>query len=81
MRSRSAFLGAIHTFAAQLYQLANGADRSYLANPEVLGESFAVNPERAELLLQEAESLLFTLRFNVGEELALRNFCLQSIVR
>ena len=81
MRSRSAFLGAIHTFAAQLYQLSCGVDRAQLANPEVMGEPFAVDAKRAEVMLREAELLLFTLRFNVGEELALRNFCLQCISR
>ncbi len=76
-KERGQFLAVIHTFCAQLFLLASGASGETLANPELLAgvslpESF--DEKRAAAVLQEAEDLLYTLRFNVNEELALRTF-------
>lgn len=81
MRLRAAFLSAIRAYAGEVYLLASGADESALPNPEL-----PVRPpsggrpdfERARRMLRHAEELLFTLRFNVGEELALRDFALRT---
>ena len=40
-----------------------------------------LEPERAELFRREAEELLFTLRFNVNEELALRTFAVNLAMK
>ena len=81
MRERGAFLSAIHGAAAELYLLAGGAAAPALANPELLRlPEGAAMPDaaRAARILKAAEDLLFNLRFNVGEELALRDFALQA---
>lgn len=81
MRERSNFLSAIHTTAAELFLLASGAAPDTLANPELicLPEGCATpDTERAARFLRAAEELLFNLRFNVAEELALRHFALQA---
>lgn len=80
LRTRAAFLSGIHSYFAQLYLLSCGGREEHLANPEIMALPLPgpVQPERAALVLREAESLLFNLRFNVNEELALRNFAIQS---
>ena len=78
---RGAVLSAIHGAAAERSLLASGAAESALANPELLRlPEGAAMPDaaRAARILKGAEDLLFNLRFNVGEELALRNFALQA---
>ena len=37
-----------------------------------------IDRRRAEHIMKQADELLFNLRFNVNEELALRNFAIQS---
>ncbi len=77
MKERSRFLAAIHAFCAQLFLLSQHADFADLPNPECFdGHEVPkeISPERAARALHEAEELLFTLRFNVSEELALRTF-------
>lgn len=80
LKTRSYFLSAIHTWTAQLCQLAVGADPNHLANPEILGSL----PKRAKNLdakamfrtLGKAEELLDNLNWSVNESLAFRDFCL-----
>lgn len=81
MKNRAAFLSSIHSFAGQLYLLSEGADRGMMANPEILPENMPekVDQARAARMLEQAESLLFNMRFNVNEELALRDFAVQCV--
>ena len=83
MKERGMFLSAIHTFAAQLFQLASGVPFEELANPELFpaGPPEGVTPEFAAEVLKEADELLFTLRFNVNEELALRAFAVGTAMK
>lgn len=80
MRLRKDFLAAIHTYCAQLYLLSSGAALSELANPEIMliPADAKIDQRRAEHVMKQADELLFNLRFNVNEELALRNFAIQS---
>ncbi len=80
MRLRKDFLSAIHSYASQLYILASGGTIENLANPEIMGEGVKgrIDFDHAEKFLKEADELLYNLRFNVNEELALRNFAVQS---
>ena len=81
MRLRSAFLSAIQAFAGEIYLLASGADIAALPNPELPvlpPDGGRPDFDRARRMLHHAEELLFTLRFNVGEELALRDFALRT---
>ncbi len=76
---RNYFCGAIYTWFAQVYQLSQGSPHASLANPDVF--EHCILPEkidtlRAERALHAAEKLLYDLRFNVNEALALRSFCL-----
>lgn len=77
IRLRRYFISAIHSWFAQVYQLAQGVDMANLANPEIFT---GINiPETivevdAFNALQQADKLIFDLRFNVSEELALRSF-------
>ncbi len=77
IKERQDFLSAIHTFFAQLYLLSQGVVFADLPNPEVFKDleiPANIDSDRALGALKEAENLLFTLRFNVNEELALRTF-------
>lgn len=82
MRLRGAFLSCIRDFAGEVYMLSSGADPASLPNPELPvlpreGERLP-SPAEAERMLGNAEELLFTLRFNVNEELAIRDFVLNT---
>ncbi|MBS1371697.1 MAG: hypothetical protein HPZ91_17265 [Lentisphaeria bacterium] len=83
MKERGLFLSAIHTFASELFQLASGVPFGELANPELFpaGPPPGLTPELGELVLKEADELLFTLRFNVNEELALRSFAVNTAMK
>ncbi len=74
---RNEFLSAVHTFAAELFQLSCGVEFGDLANPELFpsGRPSVPDRQRAAGILREAEELLAALRFQVSEELALRAFC------
>lgn len=82
-KERGQFLSAIHTFASQLYLLSSGIPADELPNPELFpaGMPEGVDPKLGELILREAEELLFTLRFNVNEELALRTFAVNAAMK
>lgn len=83
MRVRKYFLGAIHTWFAQVYQLSAGAALEHLANPEMFdGMNLSRLPEEKALsALQEADSLLYNMYFNINEELALRSFCMNVALK
>lgn len=78
IRERNYFCGAIYTWFAQTYQLSRGAASATLANPDIfkcvtLPET--IDESSAARALEAAEKLLYDLRFNVSETLALRSFC------
>ena len=83
MRQRGQFLNAIRTFCGELFILASGGAFADLPNPEVFpaGDPGSVDPDRASAACEEAEELLFTLRFNVNEELALRTFAVNIAMK
>ena len=72
-----------YEFAAELFQLASGVPFGELANPELFpaGPPANVTPEFAAMVLKGADELLFTLRFNVNEELALRAFAVGTAMK
>jgi len=78
MMQRRLFTGAIEAFCDQVFLLACGADPTELPAGFMLGEEVAnaakLPVETAERIRKEAEDLIYTLRFNVSEELALRTF-------
>lgn len=82
---RSLFTSLIHTWFAQVYLLACGADVNSLP-ARSLYDSIDVSrlllPEETALRhLRKAEELLGNLRWSVNEELAFREFCLAIAVR
>lgn len=83
MKERGLFLSAIHSFASELYLLSSGIPFGELPNPELFpdGAAVGVPPDLGELVLKEADELLFTLRFNVNEELALRSFAVNAAMK
>jgi DNA polymerase-3 subunit delta' len=78
LQSRSYFLSAIHTWFAQIYQLASGVPSSNLANPEILlsAPPDNIDEEKAFKALDRTGKLLQNLRWSINEELAIREFCL-----
>lgn len=84
MKERGQFLTAILTFCQQVFQLSLGVQVDQLPNPEIFNNidlSKKITPERGVAALREAEELLYTLRFNVNEELALRTFAVNLATR
>jgi len=83
IRERNYFISAMHTWFAQTYLLSCGTNIEKLANPEIfenLEIPPQINEEEAYNALQAVDKLLFELRFNVNEELALRSFCLNVTI-
>ena len=84
VRFRNYFMSALHTWFAQIYQLSCGVAREYLANPEIF-DNLSIPPqiseEKAVGCLNEADKLLYNLRFMVSEELAIRSFCLNVAMK
>ena len=81
MRLRKEFLSAIQAYAGEVFLLSMGAAKESLPNPELPvfpPDGGLPDAERAERMQRFAEELLFTLRFNVNEELALRDFALRT---
>ncbi len=83
MKERGLFLSAIHAFASQIFLLSSGVPAGELPNPELFpdGAPEKIDPEFGAMVLREAEDLLFTLRFNVNEELALRTFAVNAAMK
>ena len=78
--ARGHFLETFRTFFAQLYFLGSGATLGELPNAELfdhLALPVKIDTERAADALEAVEKLLFTLRFNVPEDLAYQTFCLK----
>ena len=71
----------IHTYCAQVWIWSESSSRENLTNPELL-EGFDLPPkpdaETAKRALREAEKLLYRLRFQVDEKLAIRSFAVNS---
>jgi DNA polymerase III delta prime subunit len=83
IRERNYFISALHTWFAQTYLLSCGAKAEETANPEIfknLEIPSKINEEDAYKALQAVDKLLYELRFNVNEELALRSFCLDVTI-
>ena len=81
MRLRAAFLSAIHAYAGEVFLLSMGVEKAHLPNPELPvfpPDGSLPDGERAKRMQKCADELLFSLRFNVNEELALRDFALRT---
>jgi DNA polymerase III delta prime subunit len=85
IRERMKYLSAISTFAFQVYLLATGVEVSSLPNPEVFGDNLSKLPvlseDVGEAILEETNQLLYTLNYNVPEELALRAFAVNIVFK
>ena len=76
---RTSFLDAIHCFYAQLFYLAQGAEKNKLANPEILDAVVKIDnleEDRCFKALEFAQKLNTVLRWQVNEALAFRSFCM-----
>ncbi len=78
---RKQFLSLVHTFCAQVWLWSETGDLKVLDNPELL-ENIAL-PEKpdaavARRAMLEAEKLLYRLRFQVDEKLAVRSFAVNT---
>ncbi|MFA6715549.1 MAG: hypothetical protein WC082_03135 [Victivallales bacterium] len=83
IRERNYFISALHTWFAQTYLLSCGAPAARLANPEIfegLDIPEKIDEKEAFQSLQAVDKLLYELKFNVNEELALRSFCLNVAI-
>lgn len=81
MRLRTAFLSAIQAYAGEVFLLSMGVEKNALPNPELPvfpPDGGKVDGERALRMSKAADELLFNLRFNVNEELAIRDFALRT---
>ncbi len=78
MQIRQEYLSGIHSFFAQLYMLTSGVAFDDLPDNGIFAgrEIPPVSAEKSARLLQEADTLLYTLLFNVNETLALRTFAI-----
>ena len=78
---RKQFLSLIHTFCAQIWLWSETGDKNSLSNPELF-ENIHL-PEQVDKIiakraLLEAEKLLYRLRFQVDEKLAVRSFAVNT---
>jgi hypothetical protein len=83
IRERNYFISAIHSWFAQTYLLSCNAQMEKLANPEMfkgLDIPGKIDEKAAFKALRAADQLLYDLKFNVNEELALRSFCLNVAI-
>lgn len=83
MRQRSVFVSAVATFCHQVFLLSRRVPLEQLPNPElfVMPPPPEIPESEGDRILQEAEELQRTLRFNVSEELAWRTFAVNLAVR
>ena len=84
IRQRRRFLAFISTFCSQIFMLSSGASRNDLPNAAIfdhLAIPLHIPEERGFRILQEAETLEQTLRFNVNDVLALRTFAVNIAMR
>ena len=78
---RKQFLSMIHTYCAQVWIWCESNSRENLTNPELFdGFDLPDQPdaETAKRSLREAEKLLYRLRFQVDEKLAIRSFAVNT---
>lgn len=79
LKLREFYLSLIHTWFAQSYQMACGGAMENLSNSDIYQhldiKHSIVDEEYAYKCLIKAEKLLQNLRWNVNEELAIREFC------
>ena len=78
---RKQFLSLIHTFCAQVWLWSETGDKNNLSNPELFENiTLPENPDSktAKRALLEAEKLLYRLRFQVDEKLAVRSFAVNT---
>ena len=83
IRERNYLISALHTWFAQTYLLSCGTKIEDIANPEIFKKleiPTQINEEEAYKALQSVDKLLYEMRFNVNEELALRSFCLNVTI-
>ncbi len=83
IRDRNDFLCLVHSFIGQLLVLAQGGRRELLPNPELLDGvelPARIDPEAALRWQREADDLLYHMRFNVNEGLALRTFAVNLVM-
>lgn len=86
-RMREQFISMIHSYFAQIALLSGGIDEKSLPNPELLKDYLEsasrpkVVPRDAFRMLNEAESLMSSLRTNVNDELAIRSFTLNAALK
>ena len=81
LKLRKQLLSLIHTFCAQGYLWSVTHDWQKLPNPELFaGLALPEHPDPARLrrALDEADKLLFRLRFQIDEQLAIRSFALNT---
>ena len=71
---------SLGTYFAQVTEVISQED---LPNPELFGDTPLpeISPQRGKQILTQSEELEYTLRFNVNEELALRTFVLNTIMK
>jgi hypothetical protein len=78
---RNLFLSAVHTWFAQLHMLTAGAAPEHIANMEIMSavrdRIASADPEKARRAAEKAAALVSVLRWNVSEDLAFGNFCLE----
>ena len=78
---RKQFLSLIHTYCTQIWLWSETGDKSALSNPEFFENTEL--PEKPDAIvakraLNEAEKLLYRLRFQVDEKLAVRSFAVNT---
>ena len=81
LKLRKQLLSLIHTFCAQSFLWSVTHNRETLPNPELFdGLDLPEQPDRERLrrALDEADKLLFRLRFQIDEQLAVRAFVLNT---
>lgn len=82
LKLRGQYLSLIHAFCAQAWLRSVTGHAEHLPNPELFAEvELPEAPDRQRLrrALDEADKLLFRLRFQVDEQLALRAFVLNTV--
>ncbi len=82
---REHFLSAVHSWFAQVFQLTSGIDFSFLANPEIvqnyLDSEFKLMHNDANRMLGQVERFIKNLKWNINEQLAVQEFCINLVVK
>lgn len=84
LKQRGYFLSAIHSWFAEIFQLSCEISTELLPNPEIFKDidisKLKIEEKNAFACLKKAEKLLQNLSWNVNEELALTEFCLNLVM-